>query len=83
MELSISLPELELLIDSEREKIHNSNKFLAAINGINLDAASASYAEDAVERAKNRARALAAGMDEESYEFSTMGLGIETDEEEE
>lgn len=82
METNLSLPELEAILDAERERQYNQNKFLAALKGINLEGAAAKSAEEKVEEIKNRVAAKLAGKDVETYELETLGLGVEVEEEE-
>lgn len=80
MEVNLSLPELEAILEAERERQYMQNKFLAALKGIDIDGNAANKV-DRVEEAKRRAAAKMAGVSEEEYEFATMGLGIEIEEE--
>lgn len=81
MEINLSLPELEAILDAERKRQYAQNKFLAALKGINLGAEAAESAEDKIQAVKNRVAAKLSGMDEEEYELQTLGLGFEIEEE--
>lgn len=77
MEINLSLAELEAILEAERKRQYNQNKFMAALKGIDLEADAAQSAQERVDAVKNRVAAKLAGMDPDSYELSQMGLGIE------
>jgi hypothetical protein len=77
MEINLSLAELEAILEAERKRQYNQNKFMAALKGIDLEADAAQSAQERVDAIKNRVAAKMAGMDPDSYELSQMGLGIE------
>ena len=81
MELNLSLPELVAILDAERERQHNQNRFMASLKGIDLDKTAATEtAEERVERIKNRVAAQLSGQSVDEYEFGTMGMGFEEEE---
>lgn len=76
LEVSLSLPELEAILESAREQEHSMLKFQASLKGINLDGAGASQEERFMD-IKNRAAAKAAGKDQQHYELEALGFGVE------
>jgi hypothetical protein len=81
MEENLSLPELEAILEAYRDQIYRQNKFAAALKGIDLEAGAATSAEDKVQEVKNRVAAKLNGVSQEEYEFGSMGLGIEIEDE--
>lgn len=77
MEESITLEELYLLLSSINRTEHRQNKFLAALNGVDLDKG---QKDDAFERVQQRARADLAGKSEEEYVLTSIGFEIEDDD---
>lgn len=76
----ISLPELEAILKEAREKEQRHHRFLAAIQGIDLDKQSMDNGEDRVEAAKRRVAARQAGKSEVEVEFAEFDLDYETEE---
>lgn len=76
----ISLPELEALLKEAREKEQRNQRFLAAIQGIDLDAHSKESAEDKLEAAKRRVAAMQSGKPKEEFEFDELDIGYEVEE---
>jgi hypothetical protein len=79
LEASINVKELEAIVGAAREQEFRKNKFLAAIQGIDLDGA-----EDAKERfdeIQKRALERLTGKSVETQEFEELGIDIETDSE--
>lgn len=79
MEKHLTLPELNLLLKTEREREEQQYKRDAALQGIDLDGVGTS-AEDDFERIQMRANAAIAGQTEEEYFFDIVGIEIENDE---
>ena len=65
LESSISLPELTAILEAKREEDYNNKKFLAAIQGVDLDTQSGNKTkeEDPWARVQARALARARGLD--------------------
>lgn len=65
LESSISLPELTAILEAKREEDYNNKKFLAAIQGVDLDAQSGNRVkeEDPLARVQARALARSRGLD--------------------
>lgn len=81
MEINLSLNELEAILEAERKRQFQQNKFNAALKGINLDGESKEKsAEEKVQEIKNRVAARLSGVSEEEYELQTLGMGVEEEE---
>jgi hypothetical protein len=78
--MNISLPELEAILEAERERQYNQNRFAAALKGIDLDAGAAESAEERFEAVKAKALASLSGKSEEEYTLGELGLGIEEED---
>lgn len=77
MEDTLTLDELYLIVDAQHRAEHRHHRFLGAIQGIDIDEG----AEDAkFEEIKRRAEADLAGVTEEEFVFNTIGIEIESDE---
>ena len=81
LEVNLSLPELEAILDAERERQYNQNKFLAALKGIDLDANAAKSAQERFEEVVEAAYAQLEGVSEEEYTFGQLGWGVEEEDE--
>lgn len=77
MEDNLSLDELIAILDAYREDQFNRNKFLAALQGINLDEKGN---EDRVEQIKLRVRAREQGLHEDDLEMMDVGFGVEEED---
>jgi hypothetical protein len=62
LELSISMPELMAILESRRELDYNEKKFLAAMQGVDLDEQSGKKEEDPWEAMKARVAAKVSGV---------------------
>ena len=80
MELSISLDELQAILDASREKELRDRQFAAALKGINLNEENETSAKDYVEEMKRKLEAMDNGMSEDQFEFDDMGLDFEEEE---
>jgi hypothetical protein len=80
LEESITLEELELILDAHREQVHANQKFFAALKGIDLDAPSQDEVNDRMERVRNRAAARLKGANPEHADLESMGIDIEIEE---
>lgn len=76
----ISLRELELILQESREKERRHHKFLAAIQGIDLDNQSVDNGEDRVAAAKRRIAAQQAGKTKEEAEYLEIEMDYEVEE---
>lgn len=75
MEESLTIDELNAILDAARERRDQEWRFAASIQGIDLPATR--NEEDPVERAKRRAAAEMAGVSEEQLEFADVGIEVE------
>lgn len=78
MEEHLTLEELTLLINSNRETEHRSQKFAAALKGIDLDEGQETPEFDEIKR---KVQAELSGKTEEQYVFDMVGIEIDTDDE--
>ena len=79
LEDNITLDEMEAIISTIRDKQERDQKFLAAIQGINLDESGEASSE--FEDVERRVRARLAGKSEEEVGFEEFGIAIITEEE--
>lgn len=77
MEEVLTLDELYLLVEKAREEEHRQNRFLAALQGVDLDEGKT---DEAFERVKQKAAADLAGKSEEEYVFDLIGIEVEPDD---
>ncbi len=77
MEDELTLEELYALAEAVHRAEHRRNKFMAALNGVDLDEGKK---DDAFERVKQKAAADLAGKSEEEYVFDLIGIEIEPDD---
>lgn len=66
LESSLSIPELMITLNAKREIDYNEKKFLASMQGVNLDEAVGKQEEDPWQRLQARAAARARGEDPDS-----------------
>jgi len=78
MEDDLTLEELYLLAAAQQRSEQRHNKFMAALNGVDLD--EASKKDDAFDRVKMRAAADLAGKSEEEYVLGMIGFEVEDDD---
>lgn len=78
LERSLTLDELELVLQTYRDQRMEDRRFAAALKGIDIDAEN-NDSEEAVRRAKVRAEARLRGENPEHAEFADMGLMVEED----
>lgn len=76
LEASITLEELQQILDASREQQYRKNKFMAGLKGINLD--EASNPQDKFDEISRRAEAKLSGKSEEELEFASFGIDFET-----
>lgn len=75
LEESLTIDELNAILDAARERQEREWRFAASLKGIDLP--SSDGGEDPVERAKKRAAAEMAGVSEEQLEFADLGIEVE------
>lgn len=79
LEMYLTIDELELILSEARRKEREHQKFLAALQGVNLDAAE-DDGVDRVEAAKRRIAAQQAGKPEAELEYNEISLDYEIEE---
>jgi hypothetical protein len=82
LEDSITVDELFRLHRAVYKTEHRHNRFLASVNGIDLDEFDEEEEEDPFERIKRKVEAELAGKSEEEYALQMMGIEVETDDDE-
>lgn len=81
LEENLSLPELQLILDSYREVKHRDNKFAAALKGIDLDEGSQSENQRRLDEIKRKVWVEQYGQKAvNQHEFFELGLEIEVEE---
>jgi hypothetical protein len=80
LESALSLPELEAILSASREREHRQNKFLAALQGVDLDKHQQEESEEAFDRIQRRAYAKLSGMSEEMIEHGEFGMDFEIED---
>lgn len=80
IEACLNLPELELVVSSARDRDERNQKFMAAIQGIDLDSGNKTSTEEIFDRSMNRARAKLEGRSQEQIEMADFELGYEVEE---
>lgn len=75
LEEEISLGELEALLVKARDVEHDRQRFAASLKGINLDGPNESE-ESRFEAVERRAAARLAGVSEEEYQLSEIGINF-------
>ena len=82
LEESLSLPELQAILEASREKEHRQNKFMAALKGIDLDENDAEDSKKRFDEVQRRAETRLYGeKNVTASEYDFFGLDIETEEE--
>lgn len=82
LEDSLNLDELRLIIEASRERELRQQKFMAAINGIDLDKAEVEKAQERFREVQERAQAKLRGdnRSEEQIGLGSLGFEIEVEE---
>jgi len=82
LEESLSLKELNLILDQKREQDRLNKVFTAALKGIDLEKNQKDPIQKRIEEVKRRAAAKVAGGEAElnKEEFSVMGFGYVIEE---
>lgn len=73
MELSLSLDELEAILEAAHEREHRQNKFYAALQGVDLDKGKNDNKER-FEAIKRRVEARQNNISEETVELNALGM---------
>lgn len=77
MEDTLTLEELYLIIDAQYRAQHANRRFMAAMQGVDIDEG---VEEARFEDIKRRAEADLAGVSEEKFVFSQIGIEVEADD---
>lgn len=77
MEDTLTLEELYLLLDSKHRAEHKHNRFLAALQGVDIDEG---VSEAKFEEIKRKAEAELAGKSEQEHVFDIIGIAYEADD---
>lgn len=80
LENSINLDELQAVLEAGREKEQRHNRFMAAINGIDLDKENKNNAQAKFDEVQRRVEAQLTGKSEKAIELDVFGLDIEIEE---
>jgi hypothetical protein len=79
LEESLSLQELDLILKHKRESERNQQKFLAAIQGIDLSKNDKNEVQERLDEVRRRVAEHNLGEEEATrQEFAAIGLGFET-----
>ena len=79
IEEALTLQELEAILEASREQRNEQNKFLAAIQGVDLDKANGESVQDRFDAVKRRAEAKLSGRSEIELEYAEFGLDMDFD----
>lgn len=80
LEESISLQELTFILEHKRKAEQDNRKFLAAIQGIDIDKHAKDPVQERIEEVKRRAAVRTLGEQEvEKLEYAELGFGFETE----
>lgn len=79
LEMNINLDELEAILAAGRDREMRHNKFMAAIQGIDLDAAD-NDSQSKFDEIKQRAEAKLKGKSVEELEWDMLGIEVEIEE---
>lgn len=80
LERKINLDELRLILDAARERDYRNQRFLAAIQGIDLDEGVREQNASRFEEVELRAQACLQGKTIDELEFDILGLDVEIEE---
>jgi len=73
LEDNLSLPELEAILDAHRKEREIDHKFMAALQGVDMDE---NENDDAFEQVRRRAEARITGKTEEQVALEEIGIGV-------
>jgi hypothetical protein len=77
LESSLNLEELEAVVKAARDREHRTNKFLAALKGIDIDKDSQSSAQERVEELKRKVELQRLGAKKvEKKELMDFGIDV-------
>lgn len=76
----LSLPELEAILKASRDRETRQNKFLAALQGIDLDKHDQTDAQEAFDRVQRRVQSKLSGASEDQIEHNDFGFGFDIED---
>ena len=84
LEDSLNLDEVKRIVEAKRDEEYRSNRFAAALKGVDLDAQNKEQIQERFDAVERRARAKLAGLSEEEVgrrdDADILGLGYEVEE---
>lgn len=80
LEMHINLDELKFILDAARERDHRNQRFMAAIQGIDIDKGAKEDAKEKFEAVQQRVTARLQGKSIEQLEYDELGLDVEIEE---
>lgn len=80
LEEALNLEELKLILESYREQQLRHQKFLAALQGVDLDKARVIQAQEDFKKIQQRVEARKQGISPEAYEMHEIGFEVEEGE---
>lgn len=78
--MHINLDELQAILGAARKQRYEDQRFMAAIQGIDIDKESNDRAAERFEEVKKRADAQLQGRSVEELEYDELGLDVEIEE---
>lgn len=79
LEEKLNLSELYIILDASRKREHEKNRFLAALQGVDIDKGHQTSAEERFNEIQNRVNAKLSGKSQEEIELGFFGLDIEVE----
>jgi len=80
LEMNINLEELKVILDAARERDHRNQKFMAAIQGIDIDKGAKNSIKERFDAVQQRVQARLQGKSMEQLEYDALGLEVEIEE---
>ena len=80
LEKHINIDELRVILDAAREREHRNQRFMAAIQGIDIDKDKKDSAKEAFDRVNQKVQAQLQGKTQEELEYDELGLDVEIEE---
>lgn len=77
MENTLTIEELQLLMEAKSDEIYREHRFLAAMKGIDLDEETKS--DDVFDKVRIKAAADLAGKTEDEFVFDMIGIDVATE----
>lgn len=77
--MHLNVEELYAILDAAREREHRHNKFMAALKGIDIDAANKEDIQERFDAVQRRADSKLTGKSVDAIEYDELGFDIETD----